>query len=58
MTTDLIYTTYEAAARLQVHCTSVINWIEQGEIKAYKTPGGHRRIKGRELNKFIKKYNI
>ena len=56
MTTDIIYTTHEAAKILKAHCTSVINWIEQGELKAYKTPGGHRRIRKQDLDKFIKKY--
>jgi len=34
--------------------SKTINWIEAGHIKAYKTVGGHRRIKKEDLDQFLK----
>lgn len=51
-----IYTTHTAAKLLGCHHTSIINWVKQGKLKAYATPGGHRRIDESDLNKFAAKY--
>jgi excisionase family DNA binding protein len=37
---------------------AVIYWIEKGKLKAYRTPGGHRRIPEDELLDFIRRHNI
>jgi excisionase family DNA binding protein len=37
-------TTREAARRLGVALSTVQSWVEAGALKAWKTPGGHRRI--------------
>jgi excisionase family DNA binding protein len=37
-------TTREAARRLGVALSTVQGWVEAGALKAWKTPGGHRRI--------------
>jgi chromosome partitioning protein len=37
-------TTAEAAARLGVSTSTIINYVESGELPAITTPGGHRRI--------------
>ena len=34
---------------------TIINWIDSGYIKAYKTPGGHRRINVKDLESFMAK---
>ena len=36
--------TREAAAALGICVRTVQLWVEQGRLKAWKTPGGHRRI--------------
>ncbi|MBW2104250.1 MAG: response regulator [Deltaproteobacteria bacterium] len=36
----------------------IINWIEAGHIKAYKTVGGHRRINREDLETFMRKQGI
>src|SRR4030043_11837 len=33
---------------------TIINWIEAGHLKAYKTVGGHRRIKKEDLDQFLR----
>jgi excisionase family DNA binding protein len=37
-----------------VSSKTIINWIEAGHLKAYKTVGGHRRIKKEDLDQFLK----
>ena len=37
---------------------SIINWIEAGHIKAYKTVGGHRRIKREDLIAFMQRQGM
>ncbi len=53
-----VFTTHQAAKECNVHHTTVINWINEGRLKAYTTPGGHRRIKSDELIRFMKKHHI
>ncbi len=48
-----VYTTYEIAKLLGTTDTSVKRWIRNGLLKAYKTPGGHRRIPRPSLERFI-----
>ena len=48
-----IYTTHEASKFLYVTPTTLIQWIKKGEIKVFKTLGGHRRIKGTEIIKLL-----
>ena len=50
--------TYQVAKICDVHHTTVINWVNEGKLPAYTTPGGHRRIKNEDLKEFAKKYNI
>ena len=47
-----ILTTNEAAALLGFARTSLINWVEKGELQSSVTPGGHRRFKRTDLVKF------
>ena len=47
-----ILTTNEAAALLGFARTSLINWVEKGELESSVTPGGHRRFKRADLIQF------
>jgi len=58
VTTDEILTVYKASQFCHVSPKSIINWIESGHINAYKTVGGHRRIKRVDLEAFMKKQGI
>jgi len=37
---------------------SIIRWIKEGRIRAYKTPGGHRRIMRGDLEDFCRRAGI
>lgn len=51
------YTTSEIAKILHVAVGSVINWVDDNQIKAIITPGGHRKIPYKELIRFLKDHN-
>lgn len=53
-----LYTTHEVSKFCGVYPTTVINWIKDGLLPAYTTPGGHRRIKRDDLLKLMKKNNM
>jgi excisionase family DNA binding protein len=50
---EKIYTTYQIGKFCQVNIRTVIRWIETGKLKAYSTPGGHRRVKWGDLVNFL-----
>jgi excisionase family DNA binding protein len=49
------YTTQDVARVLSASRTSVQRWIDSGTLKAFKTPGGHRRVTQRELVAFLRR---
>jgi excisionase family DNA binding protein len=49
-----ILTVSQAGKYCKVSPKTIINWIDGGYIKAYKTVGGHRRIKKEDLDQFLK----
>jgi len=49
-----ILTVSQAGKYCRVSPKTIINWIEAGHLKAYKTVGGHRRIKQEDLDQFLK----
>lgn len=51
-------TVYKASQLCKVSPKSIINWIEAGHIKAYKTVGGHRRINRPDLEDFMRRQGI
>lgn len=51
-------TTYDIAQYSHVHIGTVTNWIKDGSLKAYKTKGGHRRVKKKDLLDFFQKYDM
>jgi excisionase family DNA binding protein len=53
-----IMTVFKASKYCNVSPKTIINWIESGHIKAYKTVGGHRRIKISDLEAFMKNQGI
>ena len=53
-----IMTVFKASKYCNVSPKTIINWIESGHIKAYKTVGGHRRIKKSDLEAFMKNQGI
>lgn len=53
-----IFTVFQAGKYCNVSPKTIINWIEAGHIRAYKTVGGHRRIKKLDLEEFMRKQGI
>jgi len=53
-----ILTTFEAAKYCHVHPGTIKNWIKNENLRAFKTPGGHRRIYKYDLDEFLKENNI
>lgn len=53
-----ILTTFEAARYCHVHPGTIKNWIKNEHLKAFKTPGGHRRIHRRDLDQFLRENDI
>jgi len=53
-----ILTSYDVAKNCHVDIKTVANWTADGSLKAYKTKGGHRRIKKEDLEKFLKVHNM
>jgi excisionase family DNA binding protein len=55
---DDILIVFKASKYCKVSPKTIINWIEAGHIKAYKTVGGHRRISQADLETFMRKQGI
>src|SRR5262249_17749261 len=58
MANKTIYTTHDVSRILNVDPRSVINWIDQDLLPAFRTPGGHRRIRREDLLSFLHKQQI
>jgi len=52
-TDEKVYTPVEVARLINVHVKSVANWIRQGKLQAYRTPGGHNRITRTGILRFL-----
>lgn len=53
-----ILTVFQASKYCRVSPKTIINWIDAGHFEAYRTVGGHRRIKRGDLEVFMKKQGI
>jgi excisionase family DNA binding protein len=58
MNEKAVFTTFEAAKLCHVSPLSIINWVNAGRLPAFRTPGGHRRIRREDLVKFMKENGI
>jgi excisionase family DNA binding protein len=50
---DPLYTTHDISRLLQVDPSTVSKWIDRGILVAFRTPGGHRRVRGADLRTFL-----
>src|SRR4029079_19707530 len=53
-----VFTTFETAKLCQVSPLSIINWVNAGRLSAFRTPGGHRRIRREDLIRFMRDNGI
>src|SRR5574341_114585 len=51
-------TSAEVAAHVGVSPRTVSNWIRDGHLKAYRTPGGHGRVAEEDLQPFLDERGI
>jgi len=52
------YTTFEISQICEVNPTTVQNWIKEKKLKAYVTPGGHRRVRKEDLEAFMREFGM
>lgn len=43
---------------VQVSPSAVLRWIDTGLLKAFRTPGGHRRVRSGELVSFLRTHEM
>jgi excisionase family DNA binding protein len=55
---DRLLTSTEVGELLQVNSSSVKNWVNEGRITCFRTPGGHRRIRASDLVEFLAKHKM
>ncbi len=48
-----LYTTHDISQMLQVDPSTVSKWIDRGILLAFRTPGGHRRVRESDLRSFL-----
>src|SRR5471032_2453644 len=55
---DSLLTSHEVGQLLQVNPSSVNKWVNEGLIPAFRTPGGHRRIRAFDLVGFLRAHKM
>lgn len=58
ITTESLLTSHQAGSLIQVNPSSINKWVKEGRIPAFRTPGGHRRIKAGDLVAFLNAHNM
>jgi excisionase family DNA binding protein len=53
-----VLTTGDVASHCHVAQETVANWIKGGQLKAYKTPGRHRRIRLGDFREFLVEHGM
>lgn len=51
-------TTFDVSQICEVNPTTVQNWVKENKLKAFSTPGGHRRIRREDLISFMKEFSM
>jgi excisionase family DNA binding protein len=55
---DQLLTSSEVGELLQVNPSSVKKWVDDGLLLAFRTPGGHRRIRAIDLVSFLVRHEM
>jgi excisionase family DNA binding protein len=55
---EKIFSSHAVGTLLQANPSTVIRWIDSGQLKAYRTPGGHRRVRERDLLSFLHNFKM
>ena len=52
------YTTFEISQICGVNPTTVQNWVKGKKLRAFQTPGGHRRVRREDLVAFLREFGM
>jgi len=52
------FTTLDIGEICEVNPTTVQNWVKEKKLKAYLTPGGHRRVLREDLVSFMREFGM
>ena len=55
--TEVLFNTLDVSRMLQVDESTVRRWTDEGKLKCFRTPGGHRKFRAEDLNQFLSDYN-
>lgn len=55
---DTVLSSHRVASLLRVSASAVISWFDQGKLKGFRTPGGHRRVTVGELRRFLESHDM
>ena len=55
--TEILFTTIEVAQMLYVDKSTVKRWTDEGKLKCFRTPGGHRKFRAEDLYSFVTRFN-
>jgi excisionase family DNA binding protein len=55
---DTLLTSHEVGVLLQLNASTVVKWVNDGILPAYRTAGGHRRIRSADLLVFLKQQGM
>ena len=58
MVSKEVFTTFDVARICHFSPLSIINWVNAGRLPAFRTPGGHRRIRKKDLVHFMRENGI
>lgn len=54
---EVLFTTHDVANILHVDKSTVKRWTDEGKLKCFRTPGGHRKFRSEDLYNFITENN-
>ncbi|KAB2926341.1 MAG: helix-turn-helix domain-containing protein [Bacteroidetes bacterium] len=54
---EVLFNTNEVANMLQVDKSTVKRWTDEGKLKCFRTPGGHRKFRADDVYSFMSSFN-
>lgn len=55
---EVLFTTIDVANILGVNTSTIKRWTDEGILKCFRTPGGHRKFFAEDVDRFIKEHNL
>jgi excisionase family DNA binding protein len=55
---DVLYTTDDLSKMFRVGKSTIKRWTDEGKLKCFRTPGGHRKFKATYIEEFIQTYHF